>query len=315
MLRSIRLALFVLVAVVISSSAATAGWSSVRDQAMTLREQGQPEKAYNLVVSAKVTRPKDVTDRAFLAGYLALRTLGRSDLAVKHFTDMATSTADLTANKSSQRSAAGYWLGRALKAAGKDADADQMLLAAAAYRDTFYGQMAASALKLTNSSEALAPYRKLYPDMDIFWHDQRVRRELVLAIIRAESSFEQGAISPAGAKGLMQIMDGTALQVGKGAGVDIDLRLVAHNEHYNVAVGSKLVGDLLAKYNGNVLLMAAAYNAGGQKADEWIARFGDPRSGSIEPVDWVELISYAETREYVKRIVSNYVTYLAIMGN
>ena len=114
----------------------------------------------------------------------------------------------------------------------------------------------------------------------------------------------------------MQVMDGTALRVGESAGVDIDLKLVAKNGHYNVAVGSKLVGDLLSRYGGNVLLMAAAYNAGEGKSDEWLRRFGDPRAGGgVDPVDWVELITYAETRNYVKKVISNYVTYIAIASN
>ena len=199
-----------------------------------------------------------------------------------------------------------------LDALGRAQDARSMYVAAAAYRDTFYGQMAASQAALDDTTSVLSGYASSYPDMEIFWYDSRIRKELVLSIIRAESSFKQNAVSPAGAKGLMQIMDGTALRVGKASGVNIDLSLVAANQHYNVAVGSKLVADLLQRYGGNVLLMAAAYNAGEGKADEWVRRFGDPRGGRIDPVDWIELIPYGETREYVKKIVSGYVTYIAI---
>lgn len=311
-----RSALLVVLTLLVTGLAATgalAGWNSSRDAAMSQREAGNAEKAYATVINASASKAADVTDRHFLAGYLALRSLGRADLALKHFQDMATSTSSLgKSERSNGRATAGYWLGRTLVALGKNTEAQTMYSAAAAYRDTFYGQMAASQLGLKDTSAVLTSYRNLYPDMEIFWHDPRVRRELVLAIIRAESSFRQNVKSSAGAKGLMQVMDGTALRVGRSSGVDIDLSLVASNGHYNVAVGSKLVGDLLARYSGNVLLMAAGYNAGEGKADEWIDRFGDPRSGQIDPVDWIELIPFKESRDYVKRVTSNYVTYIAI---
>lgn len=298
-----------------TGSALAAGWGAVRDRAMTMREHGDAAGAYNLVVSTSVSGADKLVDRDFVGGFLALRAMGRPDLALPLFTRMATETSDLKSDKAAQRARAGYWLARTLSALGRSDDASRMYAAAAAYRDTFYGQMSASMLKLTDTTIVLASYADRYPDMDIFWHDPRVRRELVLAIIKAESSFKQTAVSSAGAKGLMQLMPGTAKQVGRTSGVDIDLKLVAKNGHYNVAVGSKLCGDLLSEYSGNVLLMAAAYNAGSDRADEWIKRFGDPRGGQIDPVDFVELIPFQETRLYVQKVVAGYVSYLAISAS
>lgn len=292
---------------------AAASWTAVRDAAMTLRERGNAEEAYRTVMGVAPSDAKELVDRNFLAGFLAFRSLGRADLAMTHFQAMALGVSDLPSHlQSDARSQAGYWLGRVLTSLGRTDQANQMYAAAAAYRDTFYGQMAASQLGLTNTASILAGYRQYYPNMDIFWHDPRVRKELVLAIIKAESSFRVTAQSGAGAKGLMQIMDGTAMATGRLAGINIDLRQVATNGHYNVAVGSKIVGDLMQDFNGNVLLMASGYNAGPQKPVEWIRRFGDPRGGQIDPVDWVELVPFAETRSYIKKIVSNYVTYLAL---
>jgi len=313
LLKTARLILLtVMLCLTAASAVQAASWAATRDAAMTMREKGNPTEAYKLVISVS-TKGADFTDQQFLAGFLALRALNRPDVAIEHFKDMAGSVNALRkGEQSNRRSQAGYWLARALVAQGKTNEAAMMFSAAAAYRDTFYGQMAAKQVGLTNGKDVMKAYRPSYPDMDIFWHDPRIRRELVLAIIRAESSFKQGAVSGAGAKGLMQIMDGTALRTGRLAGVDIDLRQVATNSHYNVAVGSKIVGDLMEKYNGNVLLMAAGYNAGALKSDEWISRFGDPRGGVVDPVDWIELIPFRETREYVKKIVSNYVTYLSL---
>lgn len=313
LLKTARLILVVASLVLaMASMAHAASWSATRDAAMTLREKGNPLEAYKLVLSVSPKDASDFTDQQFVAGFLALRFLNRADVAMEHFKDMAGSVNNLReGERAGKRSQAGYWLGRCLMALGKTEEAKLMYAAAAGYRDTFYGQMSASQIGLKNTADVMQSYRGSYKDMDIFWHDPRIRRELVLAIIRAESSFKQGSVSSSGAKGMMQLMDDTAVQTGDLAGVRIDLRQVATNSHYNVAVGSKHVGDLMQGYNGNVLLMASAYNAGGGKADEWIARFGDPRTGAVDPVDWIELVPYLETREYIKKIVSNYVVYLS----
>jgi len=305
--------LLTLLLVAIAGPVQAASWSSTRDAAMMLRERGNPLEAYKMIMQARPSAGRDYVDQQFTAGFLALRFLNRPDIALEHFKEMAGSVSQTAkSDQSNRRSQAGYWLGRTLQAQGKNNEANAMYAAAAAYRDTFYGQMSASMLGLSNNAQIFQPYRTYYPDMEIFWHDPRVQKELVLAIIKGESSFQQQAVSSAGAKGLMQIMDGTALRTGQLAGVNIDLRQVANNGHYNVAVGSKIVGDLLQRYNGNILLMAASYNAGAGKADEWVSRFGDPRSGAIDPVDWIELITFRETRDYVKKIISNYITYMGL---
>ena len=150
-----------------------------------------------------------------------------------------------------------------------------------------------------------------FPEPAIAWHDSRVRRELVLAVIREESSFEQSAESPVGAQGSMQVMDGTASHVGDMTGIDIDLSMMRSSRDYNIAVGSHYLGGLLDRYSGSVMLALAAYNAGPGRADEWISRFGDPRSPRVLPADWVERIPFRETREYVKRVMASYVVYLS----
>lgn len=302
-------------ALVLSSAPALAnGWGKVRDHAMQLRERGYAEQAYGIVSQAHVQTNEEQTDREFLAGFLALRALARPDLASGHFQKMALSTAYLRPGKgqSDARAMAGYWLARSLQAQGSSSEAKSLYQASALYRDTFYGLLSASQIGLADTPSAVAPSAANYPNPKLFWHDPRMRKELVLAIIKNESSFKANARSRAGAMGVMQLMPGTVNSVGRQAGVTLDHNLAATNFDYNVVIGSKHFADLLAEYNGNIMLSAAAYNAGGKRANEWMRRFGDPRGGQIDVVDWIELIPFKETRHYVKRVVATYVTYIAI---
>ncbi|WP_456717194.1 MULTISPECIES: lytic transglycosylase domain-containing protein [unclassified Bradyrhizobium] len=150
-----------------------------------------------------------------------------------------------------------------------------------------------------------------WPQVKFAWHDARAPRELVLAVSREESTFNQGSTSSANARGAMQVLDGTAVAVGKSAGVPINLGMMRASADYNVAVGSYYLGDLLKKYNFYSVLAIAAYNAGPGRVDEWIQKIGDPRGGQIDVVDWIESIPFAETRAYVKRVYSSMCVYLA----
>lgn len=301
------------VAALAGAAPAEANWRQVREQTMTLRESGRPAEAYTHVTSARPANAAELADQQFLAGFIALRSLARADVALTHFQGMAVATQSVRASERDQmRAMAGYWLGRALDAAGRQTEAKSMYEAASQYRSTFYGLMAASQAGLADNATRLSAYAPRFPTPDLAWHDPRVKRELILAIIKAESSFRQEAVSPAGARGLMQVMPDTAVRVGRSAGVAVDLNMMARNGHYNVAVGSKFIADLLEGYNGNVVLAASAYNAGPGRAQEWLRRFGDPRGGAIDPVDWIETIPFRETREYVKRVIAYYVTYIAI---
>lgn len=150
-----------------------------------------------------------------------------------------------------------------------------------------------------------------WPQVNPKWHDQRVPREWVLAVSREESTFKQNSVSSANAKGQMQVTDGAALEVGKRAGVAINLGLVRASADYNVAVGSYYLADQFQKFGQHPALALAAYNAGPGRAEEWIARYGDPRTGAIDIVDWIELIPFEETRTYVKRVVASGLVYMA----
>jgi soluble lytic murein transglycosylase len=130
---------------------------------------------------------------------------------------------------------------------------------------------------------------------------------IVLAVIRQESSFDHGVISNAGARGLMQLLPATARLAG---GTGPDPAALADPTH-NMALGENVLSNLLARFSGSLPLAVAAYNAGPQKVDKWLAKNGDPRTGAIDMIDWIELITYGETRNYVQRVLESVVIYSA----
>lgn len=137
----------------------------------------------------------------------------------------------------------------------------------------------------------------------------------VYAVTRQESLFQLDAISHAGARGLMQLMPGTARDVARKVGVDYSSGQLTRDAAYNVLLGSTYLADQLERYDGSLLLAAAAYNAGPGNANKWITAFGDPRAANVDPVIWVELIPFPETRKYVQRVLGNYLVYRERLGD
>ncbi len=132
---------------------------------------------------------------------------------------------------------------------------------------------------------------------------------LVLAIIRQESEFDPGVVSHANAHGLMQLIPSTAQMQARRVGMTYQRSALTSDPQYNMTLGSAHLGDLIDDFNGSYVLAAASYNAGSNRAREWIADWGDPRSRSVDVVDWVELIPFAETRNYVQRVMENLQVY------
>lgn len=297
--------------------AAAAGWENSRELSMRLKEAGRPVEAYQAAAAFKSGKDADMFDREFVCGWIALRNLNRPDIALEHFKKMASHIAGIKSDRQGVAKAkAGYWLGRALKASGRQSDADRLFKASMAFSTTFYGQLSASELKTTIDRTRI-PRSMIgsYPLKSFYWHDQRVAKELVHAVIREESGFKQSANSGKDARGMMQVLDGTAKHVGRTAGVNVDVSMMRKNADYNVAVGSRYLGDLLDQYAGNTMLALAGYNAGPVRADEWLGRFGDPRGGRVDAVDWAENIPFRETREYVQKVMGSYIVYKAITQN
>lgn len=128
-------------------------------------------------------------------------------------------------------------------------------------------------------------------------------------ITRQESSFDRSVISHAGARGLMQLMPGTAEMEARRAGVAYSLGRLTTDPSYNVLLGSNHVARLVSNYRGSYVLAAAAYNAGPGNANKWVARYGDPRNPNVDILRWIEQIPFMETRGYVQRVLENSVVY------
>jgi soluble lytic murein transglycosylase len=145
--------------------------------------------------------------------------------------------------------------------------------------------------------------------------DKAVERPLVFAIARQESSFDPSVVSPAGARGLMQLMPATARMTAQRAGLGFELGKLTEDPAYNARLGATHLVDLMADWKGSYILAIAAYNAGGGNVKKWIEAYGDPRSSAVDPVDWVERIPFTETRNYVQRVLENLQVYRVRLGD
>jgi soluble lytic murein transglycosylase len=138
-----------------------------------------------------------------------------------------------------------------------------------------------------------------------------VEKALVFGLSRQESEFNPTAGSTAGAQGLMQLMPGTARLVAKRYGLPYAVSRLKSDPAYNVKLGAAHLSELIDDYRGSYVLTLVAYNAGPRRVNEWIEQFGDPRSGSIDAIDWVESIPFQETRQYVQKVLQNVQVYRA----
>jgi soluble lytic murein transglycosylase len=129
------------------------------------------------------------------------------------------------------------------------------------------------------------------------------------AITRQESQFDRQAISHAGARGMMQLMPGTAREVAGKIGLSYDAGSLTTDTNYNFTLGSTYFQQMLSYFGGSYPLAVAAYNAGPGNVNKWLRANGDPRNGTIEMVDWIEAIPIFETRNYVQRVLENAVVY------
>ncbi len=146
-----------------------------------------------------------------------------------------------------------------------------------------------------------------------------VEPALALALIRQESNFNAEALSPAGARGLMQLMPATAQAVARKLdGGMVNLAALSSDPAYNMRLGTAFLGGLLDQYHGAVPYAVAGYNAGPGRVADWLAANGDPvgagATAGLDIVDWIELIPFNETRNYVQRVTENLVIYRALAG-
>jgi soluble lytic murein transglycosylase len=132
---------------------------------------------------------------------------------------------------------------------------------------------------------------------------------IIHAIARQESQFDKAAVSHAGARGLMQLMPGTARETAGKLGLSYDLGGLTRDTDYNIRLGSSYIQRMLSYYGGSYPLAVAAYNAGPGNVNKWIRLNGDPRMPGVDMLDWVEAIPIYETKNYVQRVLENAVVY------
>ena len=135
----------------------------------------------------------------------------------------------------------------------------------------------------------------------------------ILSLIRQESEFDMRANSHVGAQGLMQLMPYTAKLVAKQAKLPYSKSRLTSDPEYNINLGSHYIAGLILQYDGAYPFATAAYNAGPKRVKRWKKINKNPQKKQIDFVDWVELIPFKETRNYVQRVMENYNVYRYIL--
>ena len=163
------------------------------------------------------------------------------------------------------------------------------------------GQAAASDGHLDFQTVAF-PKIPVPPGFDSNW-------TMIHAITRQESQFAQNALSHAGARGLMQLMPGTAREQAGKMGLSYAPSAVTDDAGYNIQLGAGYFSRMMDYYGGSYPLAVAAYNAGPGNVNKWLRSNGDPRTGGLSWLDWIERIPLYETKNYVQRVIENAVVY------
>jgi soluble lytic murein transglycosylase len=207
----------------------------------------------------------------------------------------------------------GYWeeqskFARAI-ANEADSDADHYLAAELAQAigrpdmGVMVGRRAVSS-GLTGYGESAFPRVPVPSEAQYNW-------TMVHAIARQESQFDKQIVSHAGARGLMQLMPGTAREQAGKLGMSYNPGAL-NDPSYNIMLGSGYFQRMLDYYGGSYPLAVAAYNAGPGNVNKWIRANGDPRVPGADMLRWIEQIPIFETRNYVQRVLENAVVYEAM---
>jgi soluble lytic murein transglycosylase len=142
----------------------------------------------------------------------------------------------------------------------------------------------------------IPPHSPIGPEID---------RSVIYSVARTESAFDQRDISAAKAVGLMQVTPEAGRDTAKRFGVAYDWDRMVSDPVYNTQMGAAELSALLSEYRGSHIMTFAGYNAGRGRVRQWVKQYGDPRDPGVDAVDWVERIPFAETRNYVQRVMEN----------
>ena len=129
-----------------------------------------------------------------------------------------------------------------------------------------------------------------------------------------ETVFTSTAVSYADARGILQLLPGTAREMARVVGVPYEEARLLSDPAYNALLGGTYIARMVADYRGSYALALTAYNAGPGRVADWIERNGDPRDSVEEAVDWIEFIPFDETRNYVQRTLENLQVYRSRLG-
>ena len=198
------------------------------------------------------------------------------------------------------------------------ADPDQLRAIAAMAADCGRSHLGLAAIRAASGRGTfLAREAFPLPRLAAFWEQGEDAPEpaLLMAVARQESMLDPAARSPAGALGLMQLMPDTAADMARALSLPFALRALIADPQLNVRLGSSYLRQQLDRFTGETALALAAYNAGPRRVDAWLALHGDPRGGDrYRLIDWIELIPFAETRNYVQRVLEGQAMYRAILA-
>jgi len=135
--------------------------------------------------------------------------------------------------------------------------------------------------------------------------------EIILGLSRQESEFNPSAYSSAGARGMMQLLPATAQLTARKEKIPYSRGALLSDPYYNMTIGSAHLSHLIERFNDSLILTFVGYNAGPHRSTRFSREYGDPLSNSVDPIDWVELIPFSETRNYVQRVLENIQIYRA----
>ena len=233
--------------------------------------------------------PRPATDNELVHAASILYAIGARDLALTFVSDLAKESSDAAVLAAIAQLTQRQDDARATLTVGKTALERGMALDQSAFPD--FG---------------LPRYAAVGPAVD---------PSIVYSVARTESAFDQRDRSSAMAVGLMQVTPEAGRDTAKRLRVSYDWHRLVADPVYNTQMGAAELAALLKEYRGSYILAFAAYNAGRGRVQQWIAAHGDPRNPKIDPVDWVERIPFAETRNYVERVMENLQVYRARFGS
>ncbi len=221
---------------------------------------------------------------------------------------------------------------RAIAAIGKDrlarrfvrhmardaASAEEHALIAAlglAYSMPHISIAAAKKAALEGTVLAAYSYPTPYRAQDLAGLPAAPEMALILAVARQESEMNNSAVSRAGARGLMQLRPSTAKAVARSLRIKYDRGRLTTDPLYNLRLGASYLAGLLDRYNGSYAMALAAYNAGPTRVYQWVQTFGDPRSSAVDPIDWIEMLPFEETRNYIQRVLESTEVYRYVLSD